>query len=77
MTRVRGESLRPSGAWSVLPAQPLPRATGSMHANALRDAPQVASYGWFRPIPSGRGRPAGSRAGYKLHSEGARDSVRG
>jgi hypothetical protein len=49
MTRVRGESLRQSGTWSVLPAQPIPRATGSRYANAFIYALyvlHVTFYGW-------------------------------
>ena len=77
MTRVRGEFLSQSGAWSVLPAQPILRASGSMRATAFRSAPHGISYGWFRSMPSGYGQPAGSRVEYKLHNEGVRDSVRG
>ena len=53
MTSVRGEFLSQSGAWSVLPAQPILRATGSMRATALTYAPHGTSYGWFRSMPSG------------------------
>ena len=77
MTRVRGVSLRQSGAWSVLPAQPRAKATGSMHANALPHAPHVPFSRWFRSIRSGRGRLASSRARYNLHSEGVRHLARG
>jgi hypothetical protein len=77
MTRVRGASLSQARAWSVRWAQPLASATGSMGANALTYALHATSSSRFRSIASGCRLFAGSRARYKLHSEGTRDAVRG